>query len=169
MGIISRPMPLPRYDIHQHLWPEPFLAALEGRTAAPLLRRERDGGTTLVLAGEPAAPFDAAPHDPARRLEELRADGVDRALVCLSSPLGIEALPRAEAQPVLDAWHDGVFALGEPFGVWGAVALDGPRPARRSTCSGAAPAKAAKTTRSVSSSGRAQAAKPCHAACSSVT
>jgi hypothetical protein len=129
MGIMSRPMPLPRYDLHQHLWPEPFLAALERRTAAPLLRRERDGGTTLMLAGEPAAPFDAAPHDPARRREELRADGVDRALVCLSSPLGIEALPRAEAQPVLDAWHDGVFALGEPFGVWGAIALDGPQPA----------------------------------------
>ena len=38
-------------------------------------------------------------------------------------------LPRAQAQPVLDAWHDGVFALGEPFGVWGAVALDGARAA----------------------------------------
>ncbi len=44
--------------------------------------------------------------------------------MCLSSPLGIEALPRAEAQPLLDAWHEGVLALGEPFGVWGAVALD---------------------------------------------
>jgi hypothetical protein len=82
-----------------------------------------------VLAGEPAAPFHRAPHDPDRRRDDLRADGVDRALVCLSSPLGIEALPRAEAQPLLDAWHDGVFALGEPFGVWGAVALDGARPA----------------------------------------
>jgi hypothetical protein len=126
---MASPMPLPRYDLHQHLWPEPFLAALERRTDAPALRRERDGTTTLVLAGEPAAPFSAAPHDGDRRREDLRADGIDRALVCLSSPLGIEALPRAEAQPLLDAWHDGVFALGEPFGVWGAVALDDARAA----------------------------------------
>src|SRR4051812_27980512 len=123
------PLPPPRFDVHQHLWPAPFLAALEARTAPPMLRRGPDGTTTLVLAGEAAAPFDAAPNDPDRRREELRADGVDRALVCLSCPLGIEVLPRAEAQPLLDAWHDGVFAVGEPFGVWGAVALDGPRAA----------------------------------------
>jgi len=117
-----------RYDVHQHLWPEPFLAALERRTEPPFLRRTRDG-LTLVLAGEPEAPFDPAPHDAGLRREALDADGIDRALICLSSPLGIEMLPRAEAQPVLDAWHDGVFALGEPFGVWGAVALDGARAA----------------------------------------
>jgi hypothetical protein len=118
---------MPRLDIHQHLWPEPFVAALERRTAPPALRRA--GATaTLLLAGEPHSPFDAGPHDAAPRLDDLRADGVDRALLCLSCPLGIEGLPRAEAQPLLDAWHDGVFALGEPFGVWGAVALDGARP-----------------------------------------
>jgi hypothetical protein len=121
-------MSLTRFDVHQHLWPEPFVAALERRVEPPALRRSGDG-LTLVLAGEPDSTFDPAPHDPDRRREELRSDGADRALVCLSSPLGIEALPRAEAQPLLDAWHDGVFALGEPFGVWGAVALDGARPA----------------------------------------
>jgi 6-methylsalicylate decarboxylase len=121
------PMLLSRLDVHQHLWPEPFLAALERRTAPPLLRHAPEG-PELVLAGEAVAAFDAAPHDPARRRAELRADGIDRALVCLSSPLGIEALPRTEAQPLLDAWHDGVFALGEPFGVWGAIALDGAAP-----------------------------------------
>jgi 6-methylsalicylate decarboxylase len=121
-------MPLPRIDIHQHLWPEPFLDVLARRSEPPFLRRSRDGLATLVLAGEPAGPFDPAPHDPARRLGELREDGVDRAFVCMSTPLGVEELPRAEAQPLLDAWHDGVFALGEPFGVWGAVALDGARP-----------------------------------------
>ena len=119
-------MSLPRFDVHQHLWPEPFLAALERRTEPPCLRRSR-AGLTLVLAGEPEAPFDPAPHDPAHRRDEIRGDGVDRVLVCMSSPLGVETLPRAQAQPVLDAWHDGVFALGEPFGVWGAVALDDPR------------------------------------------
>jgi 6-methylsalicylate decarboxylase len=122
-------MPLPRIDVHQHLWPEPFLAALRRRRRPPGLRPAGRGGERLILAGEPDSGFDAAPHDAGRRRAELRADGVDRALLCLSSPLGIEALPRAEARPLLDAWHEGVFALGEPFGVWGAVALDGARPA----------------------------------------
>jgi 6-methylsalicylate decarboxylase len=116
----------PRIDVHQHLWTEPFLTALERRTDPPRLRRSRDR-LTLVLAGEPEAPFDPAPHDPARRVEEIRADGMDRALVAMSCPLGVETLPRAEALPVLDAWHEGVLALGEPFGVWGAVALDDAR------------------------------------------
>jgi len=120
--------PLPRIDIHQHLWPEPFLDALERRSEPPFLRRSRGGAATLVLAGEPDSLFDPGPHDPARRMGEMRADGVDQALVCMSTPLGVELLPRREAQPLLDAWHEGVFALGEPFGVWGAVALDGARP-----------------------------------------
>jgi 6-methylsalicylate decarboxylase len=124
---MPRPMPPLRFDVHQHLWPEPFLEALERRSRPPLLRHPCEG-PELVLAGEPASAFDAAPHDAALRRDEMRADGIDRALLCISSPLGIEALPRAEAQPLLDAWHDGVFALGEPFGVWGAVALDGASP-----------------------------------------
>ena len=44
----------------------------------------------------------------------------------LSSPLGIESLPTGEAEPLLDAYHEGVQALGAPFGWWGAVALDRP-------------------------------------------
>src|SRR3954469_8527922 len=93
--IMRAPMPLPRVDVHQHLWPEPFVAALARRTGAPALRRS--GGERLLrLAGEPEAPLDLAPQDPAARIETLRADGVDRALLCLSSPLGIETLPRAE-------------------------------------------------------------------------
>ena len=93
MDMPARPMTSLRYDVHQHLWPEPFLAALERRTEPPFLRRTRDG-LTLVLAGEPEAPFDPAPHDAGRRREALDADGIDRALVCLSSPLGVETLPR---------------------------------------------------------------------------
>jgi len=119
------PRTVSRIDVHQHLWPDPFLAALGRRSAAPALRHAPGGGLTLVLAGEAEAPFEPAPHDPDRRRDDLRADGIDRALVCMSVPLGVETLPRAEAQPVLDAWHDGVFALGDPFDVWGAVALDG--------------------------------------------
>jgi 6-methylsalicylate decarboxylase len=128
MDIMSARMPLPRIDAHQHLWPEPFVAALARRSEPPAMRRS--GGEWLLhLAGEPEAPLDLAPQDPSTRVETLREDGVDRALLCLSSPLGIETLPRADAEPLLAAWHEGVFALGEPFGVWGAPALRDPRAA----------------------------------------
>ncbi len=120
-------MPLPRLDVHQHLWPEPFVAALARRPEAPCLRRE-GGGWTLRLAGEPDAPLDLTSSDPAVRRATFAEDGIDGALLCLSSPLGIETLPGDEARVLIDAWHEGVFALGEPFGVWGALALDGATP-----------------------------------------
>jgi 6-methylsalicylate decarboxylase len=66
-------------------------------------------------------------HDPAARAAVARADGLERVLVAPSSPLGIEAL--ADAQPLLDAFHDGVRELGEPFFAWGSIALATPEPA----------------------------------------
>jgi 6-methylsalicylate decarboxylase len=116
-----------RVDVHQHLWPEPFLAALARRTTAPCLVRE-DGGWTLRLPDEPPCRVDVAAHDPSVRAAALHADGFDRALICMSSPLGVEALPAHEARELLDAWHGEVLALGHPFGVWGAVALRGAAP-----------------------------------------
>jgi 6-methylsalicylate decarboxylase len=56
------------------------------------------------------------------------ADGLDRALVAPSVPLGIEALPRGEAEPLLEAYHDGVAALPATFGAWAAVGLAEPDP-----------------------------------------
>ena len=108
-------------DVHQHLWPEPVLEALARRGAAP--RARRSGSCWQVeLPGEPAFTVDPAEHDPERRAADVRAQGLDQALVALSSPVGIEVLPPAEAEPVLEAWHAG--ALGHPgLGVWGAVAL----------------------------------------------
>jgi 6-methylsalicylate decarboxylase len=125
---MSGAMPLPRLDVHQHLWPEPFVDALARRTEPPCLRR--DGATwVLRLAGEPDAPLDLESSDPGARRATLAQDGVDGALLCLSSPLGIETLPAEQARPLLDAWHEGVYALGAPFGVWGALALDDAGPA----------------------------------------
>ena len=114
-------------DIHQHLWTEPLVQALAQRTEFPFVRDEH-GLTVLFLAGERPYVIDLASEAPARRAELVRGDGLDRALVCLSSPLGIESLPRVQAQPLLDAYHEGALALGEPFGVWGAIALDDPDP-----------------------------------------
>ena len=114
-------------DIHQHLWTEPLLQALAQRDELPFVRREH-GLTVLYLAGERPYVIDLASEAPAQRAELVRRDGLDRALVCLSSPLGIELLPRAQALGLLDAYHEGALALGEPFGVWGALALDRPDP-----------------------------------------
>jgi hypothetical protein len=114
-------------DIHQHLWTEPFVQALAQRRELPFVRHEH-GLTVLYLAGERPYVIDLACEAPARRAALVRGDGLDRALLCLSSPLGIESLPRSQAQPLLDAYHEGALALGEPFGVWGAIALERPDP-----------------------------------------
>ena len=92
------------------------------------MRRDGDGWC-VRLDGEPDAPIPPAAHHPVLRAEALAHDRVDVALLCMSSPLGVEALPAEEARPLLDAWHDGVRALDRRFRHWGAVALDGAVPA----------------------------------------
>jgi hypothetical protein len=112
-----------KIDVHQHLWTEPLVRALADRREFPFVREEQ-GLTVLYLAGERPYVIDLAGELPARRAALVERDGLDRALLCLSSPLGIEALPRAQSGALIDAYHDGALALGGPFGVWGAVALD---------------------------------------------
>ncbi len=115
-------------DIHQHLWPEALLRELARRDEPPMLAR-RAGGWTVRLRGEPEAPVDLADHDPERRAALVAADGLDRAFVAPSVPLGIEALEAGEAEPLLAAYHDGVAALPSAFGAWAAVGLADPDPA----------------------------------------
>jgi hypothetical protein len=110
-------------DLHQHLWTEPLVEGLARRSEYPFVRDEH-GLTVLFLAGERPYVIDLDSEDGARRAELARRDGLNRALVCLSSPLGIESLSRKDATTLIDAYHDGALALGEPFGVWGALALD---------------------------------------------
>lgn len=117
-----------KIDIHQHLWTGPLVAALRQRKELPFVRDEH-GLAVLFLAGERPYVIDLDSEAPDRRAALVEQDGLDRALVCLSSPLGIESLPRVQAQPLLDAYHEGALALGDPFGVWGAIALDRPDPA----------------------------------------
>jgi 6-methylsalicylate decarboxylase len=115
-------------DIHQHLWTEPLLAALSRRSELPFVRREQ-GLTVLFLAGERPYVIDLDGESVARRAELVERDGLDRAFVCLSSPLGIESLEREAATELIDAYLDGALTLGDPFGVWGALALDRLEPA----------------------------------------
>ncbi len=116
-----------RIDIHQHFWTEPLLESLARRRELPFIRSEH-GLTALYLAGERPFVLDLTGESPRERARLVQRDGIERALVCISSPLGIESLPREECLPLLDAYHEGALALGEPFGVWGAVPLDRPDP-----------------------------------------
>ncbi len=112
-----------KIDVHQHIWTEPLVEALADRRELPFVRRE-SGLTVLYLAGERPYVIDLACEDPVQRAALVELDGLDRALVCLSSPLGIEWLPRRQALELIDAYHEGALSLDEPFGVWGAIALD---------------------------------------------
>jgi hypothetical protein len=112
-----------RTDVHQHLWTEPLIEALSRRRELPFARIE-NGLTVVFLAGEQPFVVDLEAESPERRAQLVRRDGLDQALVCLSSPLGIEPLPRRGASELIDAYYEGALALGEPFGVWGALALD---------------------------------------------
>jgi 6-methylsalicylate decarboxylase len=111
-------------DIHQHVWPRPLIEALRRRDAAPRL-----DGWRLQLDGEPDYAIAPDDHDPVARAALAREDGLDVALVSLSSPLGIESLPGDEGAELLAAWHDGALALPEPFGAWAAASLSEVDPA----------------------------------------
>jgi 6-methylsalicylate decarboxylase len=108
----------PVVDVHQHVWPDTLIEALRARRTAPRMR-----GWTLELAGEPDYEVDARAHDVAERAALARADGLDLALVSLSSPLGIESLPPHEATALIAAYHEGALTLPEPFGAWAAAGL----------------------------------------------
>ena len=105
-------------DVHQHVWPPALIEALRRRTVAPRL-----DGWTLQLDGEPDCAIVPIDHDPAARAALARKDDLDRVLVSLSAPLGIESLPGEESVELLAAWHDGALALPEPFGAWAAASL----------------------------------------------
>jgi predicted TIM-barrel fold metal-dependent hydrolase len=103
-------------DVHQHLWPDELVDWLRARSHAPYLR-----GWTLHTDGEPPYDVDPAGHDVEVRVTADREAGVGTACLSLSAPLGIERLRRAEAQPLIDAWHRGVRELPQHFRGWVSV------------------------------------------------
>ncbi len=114
-------------DVHQHLLGEPLVAELARRRRPPALVK-RGGGWTFRVSGEPDTVLAFEAVNAERRAAELERDGIDRALVALSSALGVEGLPGEEAVSLLDAHQLGLDQLPDRFGGWGAVQLEAPDP-----------------------------------------
>jgi len=104
-------------DVHQHLWPETVLRVLERRSAPPKASWQ-DDRWLIELPGEPAFDVDPRDHDPDERARTLT---VDRALVALSSPVGLEALPARDALAAIAAWQEAATALAPELGWWAAT------------------------------------------------
>src|SRR5689334_18727958 len=107
-------------DLHQHIWPEAVLRALEGRATAPRAVWRR-GAWDVRLRRERPLVVRPLEHDPERREVELRTIGVDRAVLALSSPVGAEAVPG-----VVEAWAAAGAELPPALGWWAAVPLGVP-------------------------------------------
>lgn len=90
------------FDVHQHLWPASFVAALRDRSAPPFLRD--------VELTTPEGTFELDPHahDPERRIAQLDRDEIDVALVSLQPSLGIELLAPGERDELEHVWVDGI-------------------------------------------------------------
>jgi predicted TIM-barrel fold metal-dependent hydrolase len=117
-----------RTDIHQHIWTEPLLDALSARRRLPFVRRTAEKLTMLHSAAERPYVIDVRTEHPRERTRLLAADRADRAVIAISSPVGIEALPSTEAREVIAAHLDGVLPLGDSFAAWGPIALQEPEP-----------------------------------------
>ena len=118
-----------RVDIHQHLWPERLIDELSRRDRPPYIRKA-GARWRLRIEGEPEHLFDLSEHDADLRARQLGGEGIDRAVISLSIPLGIEGLPADEAEPLLESYHAGVLELGDPFYAWASTRLRSPDPGR---------------------------------------
>jgi len=100
-------------DVHQHLWPAPFLAALRARRTPPRL-----DGWTLELPGERPYAIDPDDHDVELRVAVAAADGDELVCVAPSAGLGLDRLPAAEVEELAAAWLEGALELPAPFRAW---------------------------------------------------
>jgi 6-methylsalicylate decarboxylase len=105
-------------DIHQHVWPDPFVAALRARTRPP-----RIIGDELELYGGDRWAIDPGLRDPAGRVA-----GHTLIAVSPSAALGIDRLPADEAAELAEAWLEGALSLGVPFAAWATAGIHDPDP-----------------------------------------
>jgi predicted TIM-barrel fold metal-dependent hydrolase len=96
---------MPRFDVHQHLWPEQLVSALSKRRDPPCLR-----GTELELR-EGTFETDLAAHDLQTRLQLLDRDEIDVAVVSLPPTLGSDEAPELAA-----AYDEGILEVAATSG-----------------------------------------------------
>jgi hypothetical protein len=102
---------VPTVDVHQHLWPEPFVELLARRRRPPRL-----SGSVLELAGERESEVDLGAHDLAARLALLDRCEIDVAVVSLPPTLGFDSLPEDEGAELVAAYEQGILALSAASG-----------------------------------------------------
>lgn len=93
------------YDIHQHLWPERFVAALRSRTTPPLLSRDE------LVTREGRFAVDLTSHEPEARIRTLDRDGIDVAVLSLQPSLGLDALSTDERDELEELWAEEMLGL----------------------------------------------------------
>lgn len=116
-----------RIDVHQHVWTGPLLSALERRESLPFVRRH---GSLCVIhtAGRRHRRSTSTPSSP-RGVASCSSATVSTARWSPSPARSASRRSRAaQAQALIDAHLTGVAALGEGFGSWGPLALDGIAP-----------------------------------------
>lgn len=116
-----------RIDVHRHVWTRPLIDALSARHSLPRVVRVADE-TVLEIAGEASSIVDLGPETRALGRGPVVAEDLDLVVVAISSPLGIEALPRQQALALIEAHLAGIEALGPRFAAWGPIPLDRPDP-----------------------------------------
>lgn len=89
---------MPAYDVHQHLWPEALIRALERRSETPRLR-----GGRLELAVEGDFEVDLREHELDARLALLDRHELDIALVSLAPTMETDG-----NLDLIDAYHEGI-------------------------------------------------------------
>lgn len=93
-------------DLHQHLWPEQLVRALERRTEPPRLR-----GGRLELAVEGTFEVDLREHELDSRIELLDRHELDVALVSLAPTMETDGQP-----DLLDAYQEGIAEVVQASG-----------------------------------------------------
>jgi hypothetical protein len=95
----------PRIDVHRHVWPSEFVAALSARRTPPLLDGDR------LVTAEGVFPIERNAYSADRCLADLDESAIDLAVVSLQPTLGIDLLPAREASALHALWIGGVQEL----------------------------------------------------------
>ena len=119
------------YDVHQHLWPEAFVAVLRSRSAPPHL----ENGEIVTVEGR--FPVDLSAHDPDARIRALDRDEVDVAVLSLQASLGLERLDAAERDELEELWANETRSLAAESGRFLALSPSRPRDGFSGICIGA--------------------------------